>query len=95
MTDEAQWIRETFDIVKNDGIWVVPRSGLTFKKNIQGEDSLTLVLRSPAPYDDTPYEPKLWAGYQQADYEIIAGHARDAGIDVLDLTDGVITDAGV
>ena len=95
MTDEAQWIRETFDLVKNDGIWVVPRSGLTFRKNIQGEDSLTLVQRGPAPFDNTPYEPRLWAEYQQNDYLLIAGHASDAGIDVLDLTEGEITDAGV
>lgn len=92
MTDEAQWIRETLDLVVNGGMWIVPRSGLTFKKNISGQDTLTLVTRGSCPIDDTPYEPKLWAEYQDNDYHLIKGHAEDAGFDVFDLTAGVISE---
>lgn len=86
MTSESQWCRDTFDIVANGGIWLVPRSGLTFRKN--GEDTLTLESRDGMP--DAVIDPELWKAYQEDDFQVIKLHLEGAGISVFDTTDGIV-----
>ena len=95
MTDESQWCRETIDLVANGGIWVVPRSALTFRKT--GEDVLTLERRGRRPMgmagEYGKGERESWAAYQEDDFQTIKLHVEGAGINVLDLTDGLIDEA--
>ena len=92
MTDESQWVRETFDLVANGGLWLIPRSGLTFRKGLHGEDTLTLTERGAFPADGHPVHPDIWAEYQEADFQDVKLHIEGAGINVFDETDGLIRD---
>jgi len=67
--EHAQWCQGLFATLAEGGTWIVPRSGLVFKKHA---NTLTLTGRLP----DFP------RAFQEADAECIKAHFEAAGISV-------------
>lgn len=68
--DHLKWCRKTFRMLNDGGVWVVPRSGLVFKR--EGEQ-LRLIERL------TGYNFE----YQLADFNLITDYFTAAGIPVI------------
>ena len=64
----VQWSRNVFAMLKDGGIWSVPRSGLVFRRD---GDRLTLVTKD----DLTPF--------MAADLAAITAHFKAAGVEVV------------
>ena len=69
---DIQWFKNQLNTLRVGGVWVVPRSGLIFKKT--AENSLSLV------------NPMVLTSEQKSDFELIRDHFVAAGISVFDLT---------
>lgn len=87
LEDEVAWCRRHFDMIALNGVWVVPRSGLVFKK-IHGQ-ALELVLVMPwtdemksaaAEGKDVPKTQEELVAYQRADFDAIEKRFKLAGI---------------
>jgi hypothetical protein len=90
--EDVAWSYKTFMMLADGGMWMVPRSGLLFQKK---GNELHLVHRMPylpemaEAYEngaDVPPTPEALLEYQQRDFECIARHFREAGIEVIDKT---------
>lgn len=68
-TEYVNWCRQLFDSLNDGGKWIVPRSGLVYRKL---GDSLHLIERLP-DYDES---------LQESDVNAIAVHFGAAGISV-------------
>jgi hypothetical protein len=88
---EVQWSRNYFDLLALNATWMIPRSGLVFKKVSQFE----LALMSILPFSDMMREaalrgfdvPATAVGlrrYQQLDFETISERFTAAGIKITD-----------
>lgn len=76
--DHLEWCQGIFDMVKEGGVWGVPRSGIVFTK--RGDK---LVLTELMPHDDTmPITAEKLRAYQQDDYQNIKAHFESAGIPI-------------
>lgn len=71
-----QWCKNQYELVEENGVWAVPRSGLVFQKK---DGKFTLVMRIPIA---DPDKKKEWEELQEADYEAIKEHFEAAGITV-------------
>jgi hypothetical protein len=76
--EEIAWSRGLWASLADDGVWGIPRSGLTFQK--QG-DKLVLIGRMPFQVG-MPGTPAMFAEYQEDDYEAIKARFEAAGITV-------------
>lgn len=88
---EVRWSRNHFDLLALNATWIIPRSGIVFKKVSQFE----LALISVMPWSDMIREAALQGRdvpatavalrkHQQADFECIAQRFTAAGIKVTD-----------
>ncbi len=86
-TDRA-WCLSTFAMIRDGGVWGVPRSGLIFTR--RGSE---LVLTDRMPWSeeiavaasegrDVPVDAEALRAYQDADYALIARKFEAAGIPV-------------
>jgi hypothetical protein len=82
--EEVWWCKQLWDRVNDGGVWVVPRTGLMFRKR---EESKQLVL-----YDRMPHHPDMEITAEQLsalqDEDVVATRERFAelGIAVIDET---------
>jgi hypothetical protein len=84
----AAWSREHFRAMAQQGVWGVPRSGLTFQKR---GDKLVLIERMPhdhALVGPMPMSAAELRAYQDEDFEVIRREFGRAGIEVIDGTEG-------
>lgn len=70
----VQWCKNQWAIVKLGGVWIVPRSGLTFRKTIEGFNLC----------DVAKPVSKSFQQYQRDDFKCIADHFAQAGLKVTD-----------
>ncbi len=86
-TDRA-WCLMTFGMIREGGVWGVPRSGLIFTKRGAG---LVLTARMPwseelaeavAEGRDVPLNAEALRAYQDSDFALIARKFEAAGIPV-------------
>ncbi len=86
-TDRA-WCLQTFGMIRDGGVWGVPRSGLLFTKR---GDGLVLTARMPwseeiaeavAEGRDVPVDVEALRAYQDSDFALIARKFEEAGIPV-------------
>jgi len=78
----VEWSRRQFAMMKDGGIWGIPRSGIIFQR--QGEE---LVLTSRMPHiEELSITPEQLAEQQQADLNVVKAHFEAAGITVRDAT---------
>jgi hypothetical protein len=74
----VEWSRRQFAILKDGGVWGIPRSGMIFQR--QGEE---LVLIDQMPWvDDMPITKEQLARQQQGDWDVVKAHFEAAGIPV-------------
>lgn len=72
----VEWSRRQFAMMKDRGVWGVPRSGLIFQR--QGAE---LVLINLMPHtEELPVTPEQLAETQQSDIAVITAHFGAAGI---------------
>jgi hypothetical protein len=92
--EDLSWCRQQLDIVRDGGIWGVPRSGLLFTRR---GDGFVLTARMPWIEEmeqaylegrDVPSSADALRAYQDADYELIRSRFAAAGIEVTDGTGG-------
>jgi hypothetical protein len=86
----ADWSREHFRTLRQQGVWGVPRSGLVFQKR---GDKLVLIERMPHDHSLVSGQPMPMGAaelraYQDEDFEVIRREFGLAGIEVIDGTDG-------
>ena len=74
----VEWSRRQFAMMKDQGVWGVPRSGLIFQR--QG-DELVLILRMPHE-EGMPVTPEQLVEQQQADFDVVKAHFEAAGVTV-------------
>lgn len=78
----VEWSKKMFDALNEDGVWGVPRSGLTFQRK-----GGLLILVSRMPWQSgMPLNAQEWGQYQEQDYGVIRQYMRAAGIEVADAT---------
>ena len=74
----VEWSRHQFAMMKDGGVWGIPRSGVVFQR--QGGE---LVLISRMPYtQEMPVTPAQLDQQQQADFDVVKAHFEAAGITV-------------
>ena len=72
----VEWSRRQFAMMKDQGVWGVPRSGLIFQR--QGEE---LVLINRMPHEEgMPVTPEQLTEQQESDVAVITAHFGAAGI---------------
>jgi len=76
----VEWSRRQFAMMKDGGIWGIPRSGMIFQR--QG-DELVLINRMPH-MEEMPVTPAQLDQQQQADFDVVKAHFEAAGIPVRD-----------
>ena len=77
--EHVEWCRTTFAMLKDGGVWGVPRSGLLFTK--RGD---TLVLSDEMPHEATmPISVDELREQQSEEFESIRRHFEAAGITVI------------
>lgn len=92
---DKNWCVMRFSMMRDGGVWAVPRSGLIFTRR-----GLELVLTARMPWTeaiaeaaeagrDVPANAGALVSYQRADYELIRSRFEAAGIPVRsELDDG-------
>lgn len=76
--EHIEWSRRHFAMMKDGGVWGVPRSGLVFQR--QGDE---LVLMTRMPHEEgMPVTPEQLAEQQRSDIAIITAHFGAAGVTV-------------
>lgn len=74
----AAWSKQHFQMLNENAVWAVPRSGLTFQKR-QGK----LILIDAMPHMiEMPYNEEELREYQESDYQAIKENFERAGIPV-------------
>jgi len=71
-----EWSRRQFAMMKDGGVWGIPRSGVVFQR--QG-DELVLILQMPHT-EEMPVTPEQLDQQQQADFDVVKKHFEAAGI---------------
>lgn len=75
-----EWSRHQFAMLKDGGVWGIPRSGIVFQR--QGEE-LVLILRMPH-IEEMPVTPAQLDRTQQDDFDVVKAHFEAAGVQVRD-----------
>ena len=78
--EHVAWCRRTFDMVKDGGIWAMPRSGLVFQKT--GPAQFTLINQMPW-MAGMPINAEELAIQQEIDFDLTVRHFAAAGIEVI------------
>ena len=82
-TDHDEWCRRTFAMVRDGGVWAIPRSGLVFRKDA-GARRFTLIARMPwAPELEGRITAEQLLEQQEAEYEATREAFEHAGIEVV------------
>jgi hypothetical protein len=76
--NHVEWSRRQFAMLRDGGVWGVPRSGLVFQRR---GDELVLVNRMPHT-QEMPVTPEQLAETQRSDIAVITAHFGAAGITV-------------
>jgi len=79
-SEHIAWCRQTFDMIKDGGIWGIPRSGLIFKKT--GPAQLTLVDQMPWS-KDMPISQAQLLMQQNSEFVDTVRYFGAAGIEVI------------
>jgi hypothetical protein len=74
--EHVEWSRRQFAMMKDGGVWGVPRSGLIFQR--QGNE-LALINRMPHA-EEMPVTPEQLAEQQRSDIAVITAHFGAAGV---------------
>jgi hypothetical protein len=74
----VEWSRRQFAMMKDGGVWGVPRSGLIFQRQ---DGELVLIDRMPHT-QEMPVTPEQLAEQQRRDIAVITAHFEAAGITV-------------
>lgn len=74
-----RWSRTIFQMIADDGVWGVPRSGLIFRK--AGPTKLTLIGRMPWSID-MPITARELRDYQDEEFEEIKFQFGLVGVEV-------------
>jgi hypothetical protein len=92
--EHVEWSKKLFDSLNDDGVWVVPRSGLTFRRV---DDAMHLVSRASLKEhagmtgagrtDYSAVEEARWGSFQREDFRLIRRHFESAGVQVFDVSD--------
>jgi len=78
MGPHVEWSRRQFAMMKDGGVWGIPRSGVVFQR--QGDE---LVLLTRMPHEEgMPVTPEQLTEQQQSDVAVITAHFKAAGIRV-------------
>jgi len=80
--DHIQWCKNIMSMLRDNGVWGVPRSGLTFTKR---GDTLVLTKRSGVP-PDVRVVDHVWAHQQEEEFAAVKKHFGAAGFKVIDET---------
>ncbi len=87
----ADWCRQHFAMIREGGVWAVPRSGIIFTKRNGG---LVWTVAMPwMPEMEGTITAEQLAEQQESDYEAIREHFRVAGIEVTREVDNAETSA--
>jgi len=76
--EHIEWSRRQFAMLKDGGVWGIPRSGIVFQR--QG-DELVLIDRMPHT-QEMPVTARELDEQQQADWSVVKAHFEAAGITV-------------
>lgn len=76
--EDIAWSKRQFEMLKDQGVWGVPRSGLMFQR--RGEE-LWLLCRMPW-VDEMPCTAAQLQEQQDGEYQSIKRHMEAAGITV-------------
>jgi hypothetical protein len=74
--EHVEWSRRQFAMLRDGGVWGVPRSGLIFQRR---GDELVLINRMPYT-EELPVTPEQLAEQQRSDITVITAHFGAAGI---------------
>jgi len=78
LESDLAWCRHHFAMMRDGGVWAVPRSGLVFTRRGDG-----LVLTDRMPWQDgMPMTAEAFGAFQRADAELIRDRFAAAGITV-------------
>ena len=79
----VDWMQTLHAQIKTGGVWMVPRSGLTFLRTPEG-----FALQNVAPYMDPLHDDKkhvdAWRKHQIQDFKCLQRAFGVAGLDVFD-----------
>ena len=78
--EHIEWSRRQFAMMKDGGVWGIPRSGVVFQR--RGEE-LVLIDRMPH-MEEMPVTPAQLDRHQQDDFDVVKAHFEAAGITVRD-----------
>jgi len=79
-----EWSQRLWDMLKDDGVWGIPRSGLMFRKNVA---QARFVLYDRLPYrTEMPWTREQHLQFQDDDIEVIRTVFASLGIEVVDET---------
>lgn len=82
-TQEIEWTKNAVHTITIGGVWMIPRSGITFTRT--DENTLALTDRMPHMPDMIITPDQLW-DIQTEDFECVALRARAAGFTCTDNT---------
>jgi hypothetical protein len=86
------WCKNQHNLIRNGGVWTVPRSGMIFTRTPKGFE-LTLVMPflpemtqalERDPEKDIPKTPEELLAYQRSDFRCIQRHFKAAGLEISD-----------
>ena len=79
--DHAVWCRMMFAALKDGGVWGIPRSGVSFRKE---GDALVLDpdFTMPYSYEMMPLTEEQFVEQQNGEFETVREHFAAAGIEV-------------
>jgi len=76
--NHVEWSRRQFAMLRDGGVWGVPRSGLVFQRR---GDELVLIDRMPHT-EEMPVTSEQLAEQQHRDIAVITAHFGAAGVTV-------------
>ncbi len=83
----ADWCRQHFALIREGGVWMVPRSGMIFTKR---EGRLVLTVEMPyMPEMEGTITAEQLREQQDAEFETIREHFAAAGIEVIRAEDEI------
>ena len=78
--DPVAWCRAQFNLIRDGGVWAVPRSGMIFTRE---GDRLVLTAEMPwMPEMEGTITPEQLRAQQAGEFESIRRHFAEAGITV-------------
>jgi hypothetical protein len=76
-----QWCQQLWDVIKDGGVWAIPRSGLIFVKR---EKEKQLVLTDAMPHQaDMPVTAAELKAQQDSDFDLTVQHFGKIGVAVV------------